>query len=83
MSPAKSTATLFTTWTKELNTNLSILVDRVQIPSVNHPKIGSYHRLSLQLMPQQSRINCVVERRLYTAAPGGMGGFFAHISYSK
>ena len=39
LSPAKSTATLFTTWTKEVKTNLGIVVDGAQIPTVNHPKI--------------------------------------------
>ncbi|XP_037825851.1 uncharacterized protein LOC119613856 [Lucilia sericata] len=39
LSPAKSSTTLFTTWTKEVNLNLGIVVDGVQIPTVHHPKI--------------------------------------------
>ncbi|XP_037823665.1 uncharacterized protein LOC119612022, partial [Lucilia sericata] len=39
LSPAKSSTTLFTTWTKEVNLNLGIVVDGVQIPIVHHPKI--------------------------------------------
>lgn len=32
-------AKLINTWTKKLNTNLVIVIDRVQIPTVNHTNI--------------------------------------------
>lgn len=35
----KSTSTLFTTWTKEVGTNLNISVDGQTLPTVSHPKI--------------------------------------------
>ncbi|XP_054085761.1 uncharacterized protein LOC128921638, partial [Zeugodacus cucurbitae] len=39
LAPAKSTATLFTNWTKEYRLNLNIYVDGTPIPTVNNPKI--------------------------------------------
>ncbi|XP_053960591.1 uncharacterized protein LOC128864859, partial [Anastrepha ludens] len=38
-SPTKSTATLFTTWTKEVKLQLKVKVDDTQILTVNNPKI--------------------------------------------
>ncbi|XP_046803859.1 uncharacterized protein LOC124419270 [Lucilia cuprina] len=39
ISPTKSSATLFTTWTKEVGLELDVTVDGEKIPTVNHPKI--------------------------------------------
>ncbi|XP_036332737.1 uncharacterized protein LOC118744114, partial [Rhagoletis pomonella] len=39
LSPTKSTATLFTTWTKEVRLELGIHVDGTPIPTVDNPKI--------------------------------------------
>ncbi|WP_333764851.1 reverse transcriptase domain-containing protein [Streptomyces sp. IBSBF 2390] len=39
LSPEKSTATLFTTWTKEVHDTLDISVNGSAIPTVQHPKI--------------------------------------------
>lgn len=39
LSPAKSSATLFTTWTKEVRLELNVAIDGVQIPTLNYPKI--------------------------------------------
>ncbi|XP_037819861.1 uncharacterized protein LOC119609216 [Lucilia sericata] len=39
ISPTKSSATLFTTWTKEVGLELDVIVDGEKIPTVNHPKI--------------------------------------------
>ncbi|XP_053960429.1 uncharacterized protein LOC128864703 [Anastrepha ludens] len=39
LSPTKSTATLFTSWTKEVQLQLKVKVDDTQIPTVNNPKI--------------------------------------------
>lgn len=39
LSSEKSTATIFTTWTKEVNTTLNIKIDNSVIPTVKHPKI--------------------------------------------
>ncbi|XP_054088079.1 uncharacterized protein LOC128922244 [Zeugodacus cucurbitae] len=39
LAPTKSTATLFTNWTKEYRLSLNIHVDGLQIPTVNNPKI--------------------------------------------
>ncbi|XP_049316536.1 uncharacterized protein LOC125779305 [Bactrocera dorsalis] len=39
LSPTKSTATIFTNWTKEYRLELDIAVDGVKIPTVNNPKI--------------------------------------------
>ncbi|KAI8117588.1 hypothetical protein CVS40_10573 [Lucilia cuprina] len=37
--PAKSSTTLLTTWTKEVNLNIGIVVDGVLISTVHDPKI--------------------------------------------
>ena len=39
MSPEKSTATLFTTWTKEVKTQLNLVNSNQRIPTVAIPKI--------------------------------------------
>ncbi|XP_046803758.1 uncharacterized protein LOC124419191 [Lucilia cuprina] len=39
ISPTKSSATLSTTWTKEVGLELDVTVDGEKIPTVNHPKI--------------------------------------------
>ncbi|XP_049316872.1 uncharacterized protein LOC125779552 [Bactrocera dorsalis] len=39
LSPTKSTATIFTKWTKEYRLELKIAVDGVKIPTVNNPQI--------------------------------------------
>ncbi|KAI5707813.1 hypothetical protein M8J77_010316 [Diaphorina citri] len=39
LSAEKSTATLFTTWTKEVNTELDIKIEGNKIPTTKHPKI--------------------------------------------
>ncbi|XP_017471492.1 PREDICTED: uncharacterized protein LOC108362858 [Rhagoletis zephyria] len=39
ISAAKSTATLFTTWTNEVRLELDVYVNGNKIPTVNHPKI--------------------------------------------
>nr|XP_036223381.1 LOW QUALITY PROTEIN: uncharacterized protein LOC118681730 [Bactrocera oleae] len=39
LSPTKSTATIFTNWTKEYRLDLNILVDATKIPTVNNLKI--------------------------------------------
>ncbi|XP_049308657.1 uncharacterized protein LOC125777615 [Bactrocera dorsalis] len=39
LSSTKSTATIFTNWTKEYRLELNIAVDGVKIPTVNNPKI--------------------------------------------
>lgn len=39
---AELTATTFTTWIKEENTNLGIAFDRLQILTANHPKLLVY-----------------------------------------
>ncbi|XP_017471644.1 PREDICTED: uncharacterized protein LOC108362983 [Rhagoletis zephyria] len=39
ISAVKSTATLFTTWTKEVGLELDVFVDGEKIPTTNHPKI--------------------------------------------
>lgn len=39
LSKAKSSATLFTSWTKEVGTQLNIKIDNERIPTTSHPKI--------------------------------------------
>ena len=39
ISASKSSATLFTTWTAEVRLPLNVLVDGVQIPTTNYPRI--------------------------------------------
>lgn len=39
LSPSKSTATLFSTWTKEIKKELNIIIDGKKLPTVNNPKI--------------------------------------------
>lgn len=39
LSPDKSTATLFTTWTKEVSIHLDINIHNIPVPTINNPKI--------------------------------------------
>ncbi|KAI5755231.1 hypothetical protein M8J77_015233 [Diaphorina citri] len=39
LSPGKSSATLFTTWTKEVNTQLDIKINDQRLPTIKNPKI--------------------------------------------